>query len=354
MKVNIALVALGLVAPATAQAGLEFCNKTGSSASIAIGYNTADGWTSEGWWNIAAGACKTVISRDLDKTHYYWRAESSDLSWSHANYMFCTSDEVFTIVGDDDCGPRGYDREGFNEIETDGSSSFTMTLTNSGGRQDNTAQGPRDPEEDIVYPDEEYDSAVSDVVSDPPGTHGEPYSITGILSHCDWYDAGLGCTVLADGWSYVASSYDPTPVAILEDLEALGPNVPITISGDMLSYEGTEAFVTIRDYSIGEPDRHQTTRQALQGFWTSEEDANYEILIHGSTYEEFYQQMPDMPLMMHFQTGCPDNPSDAVSFRLVSRDGDEDRCVLVSHVDGSSLELFVAGTMRPLYFQRKN
>lgn len=350
------LVAGAACLPSVAQAGLEFCNQTGLSASVAIGYKSADGWMSEGWWNIDAGACKTVISRDLDKTHYYWRAESRDLSWSHANFMFCTSDEVFTILGDEDCTARGYDREGFNEIETEGFTTFTMNLTHTGdGREDNIADhGPRDPEEGIVYPDEPYDSAASDVVADPPGTHGEPYTITGILSRCDWYDAGVGCTVLADGWSYVASSYDPTPVAVLEELEALGTNVPITISGDMMFYEGTEATVTISDYSFAQPDVFQTTRQAIQGYWQSEDDANYEVLIHGSSFEEYYQQMPDMPLLMHFQTGCPDNPSSGTAFRLVSRDGGEDRCVLVSHVDASSLELFVAGTMRPLYFQRKN
>jgi hypothetical protein len=164
----------------------------------------------------------------------------------------------------------------------------------------------------------------------------------------------LGCTVLADAWSYVASSYDPTPVRVLEALEAMGTNVPINISGDMISYEGTEAFVTISDYSFPLSEPYENTRHALQGFWTSEDDANYEILIHGSSYEEFYQQIPDMQLMMHFQNGCPDNPSNDTAFRLVSRDGTEDRCVLVSHVDASSLELFVAGTMRPLYFQRRN
>lgn len=353
-KVIIAILAI--IAPAAAQAGLEFCNKTDSSASVAIGYNTADGWTSEGWWNIDAGTCKTVVSADLSRAHYYWRAESSELSWTHANYMFCTSDDAFTIVGDENCAARGYDREGFNEIDTEGYATFTMNLTHSGdGREDNIAnQAQRDPEEDIVYPDEEYDSAASDVVSDPPGTHGEPYTITGILSHCDWYDAGLGCTVLADGWSYVASSYDPTPVYLLEELEALGPNVPITISGDMISYDGTEAMVTIRDYSLANPDIYQNTRQSLQGFWQSEEDPNFEVLIHGSTYEEYYQQMPDIPLMMHFQNGCPGNPSNGIAFQLASRDGSEDRCVLVSFVDGSNLELFVAGTMRPLYFHRKN
>jgi uncharacterized membrane protein len=179
MKLVMTCLAVAAIAPTSALAGLEFCNQTGASASIAIGYKAPDGWTSEGWWNIGASECKTVVSRELDKSHYYWRAESSDLSWTHDTYMFCTSEEVFTIVGDDDCGPRGYDREGFNEIETEGYSTFTMNLTNTGGVQnDFVYEGPRDPEEDIVYPDEEYDSAASDVVADPPGTHGEPYSIS--------------------------------------------------------------------------------------------------------------------------------------------------------------------------------
>ena len=43
--------------------------------------------------------------------------------------MFCTSSREYTIVGDTNCGGRGYDRENFREIDTGPTStSFKLTL----------------------------------------------------------------------------------------------------------------------------------------------------------------------------------------------------------------------------------
>lgn len=334
---------LGLaVVAGPAIAGLEFCNQTSASASVAVGYHTEQGWTSEGWWNLEGGECQVVIGGDLTETHYYWRAESRELSWTHAKFMFCTVDEAFTIVGDDECGPRGYEREGFNEIEVGDNTHFTMNLTNSAEAEDSIADhGPG-----------EGDAPMG--AGDPPGTHGEPYTITGLLSHCEWYDAGMGCIVIADGFSYVASSYDPTPLALLEYLETLGPNVPVTVSGDMISSDGTEAMVTIREWEIASADLYAGERSLMQGFWQSDDDASYELLIHGSSFEEYSQQIPSGLLYMHFQEGCPGYPGDGPAFQLVSRLGDEDRCMFLSYVDGNSLELFPAGVMRPLFFTKRN
>lgn len=343
MSARFALWAALLLAPAPALAGLEFCNQTGAKVSVAIGYKGDKGWTSEGWWNFDPTECREVISRDLTLSHYYWRAESAELSWDHENYMFCTSDDVFTIVGDEDCAARGYDREGFNEIETVGYTSFTMSLIHG---SDNLA--PSDPEENIEYPDEGF----IDPNAAAPGTHGEPYSVTGLLSHCDWYDAGLGCTILAGDWAYVASSYDLTDADLLVSMDEQGVNMPVTISGDLMSYEGTEAVVTIREYSLAISDQYAGTRAQMQGFWTSRDDPAFQVLIHGSSYEEYYDQLPDLPLLMQFADQCPASPGDAPVFSLFSRDGTEDRCFYVVAADGQYLELFPAGAMRPLMFDR--
>tara|TARA_R100000322_G_scaffold94439_5_gene59037 strand:+ start:81703 stop:82779 length:1077 start_codon:yes stop_codon:yes gene_type:complete len=358
LKIRAIALALALAAPGAAQAGLEFCNQTGANASVAIGYKGSGGWVSEGWWNVDAGACKTVISRDLDLSHYYWRAESTDLSWSHANYMFCTTDEAFTIVGDEDCAARGYDREGFNELEMTGYTSFTMNLTNEGdGRTGNLNGGGRDPEENIVYPDEnpaQYDSAASDVVIDPVGTHGEPYSITGILSHCDVLDNGIQCTILADGWIYVADSYSPTPLPMLEDLLNAGENRAIQISGDLMDYAGQQANVTIREYSFGNPDAYSVERGLMQGWWTSVDDASYELVIYGSMFEEYYSGNPDLAAFMFYQWGCDSAFDGQIAFQLVSWDGNEQRCASIEYVDDASMSIWVAGTMKPLRFRRAN
>lgn len=345
---------LTCLVPTTAQAGLKFCNETDAKISVAIGYNDGGTWTSEGWWGVDPGACTSVVDGDLTRRYTYWRATSGSHSWEHANFMFCTSPEVFTIVGDENCDTRGYERHGFNEIDHDGLTAFTMTLN---------AGGASVPDRDLPMTgdagDDDWPAIDEPAAGDPgfgpaPGTFGEPYSVAGILSHCDFYDAGLGCTVLANGWSYVATSYDNTDQDLLVALEELGVNVPLSISGDMISYEGSEAMITIRDWQVEGRDPYGAARAALQGFWTSTDDPSYQVLIHGSGFEEFSKQIPGSLALMHFSDGCPGAPGDGPAFTLASRDPSEDRCIFVSGVDGANLELFVAGTMRPLTFRRAN
>lgn len=337
--------------PVSALAGLEFCNNTDQTVSIAIGYANGETWTSEGWWVAEPGNCVSPVKGDLPLSFYYWRATARDYSWEESRFMFCTSSEVFTIEGDTDCEARGYNRSPFNEIALDGARSFTMTLNASGKAP---MPGPDAPIGKAEEEPEIYDEpAAGDPGFGPdPGTYGEPYTISGILSHCDWYDAGLGCTVLSDGWSYLATSYDNTPVDTLVAMDEAGVNAPITISGDMISYEGSEALVTIREWRVGGDDSFAAIRAALQGYWTSADDAAYQLLIHGSSFEEYYDQVPTFSAVMHFGTGCTDAPGDGPSFQLVTRDGTQDRCVFVNGAGAEALDLFVAGTMRPLFFQR--
>lgn len=348
MFVRILIPALFLSAT-PALAGLEFCNKTDVTASVAIGYKGDAGWTSEGWWNVDAGECKTVVSGDLDKSHYYWRSEAKGLTWKHEKYMFCTTSDEFTIVGDEDCVARGYEREEFNEIELAGKTSYTMNLTGSSSpssASETTSKAPQ--------PEPVPEPKPTPVAEDAPGTYGEPYSIAGVLSHCDWYDAGMGCTVVADGWTYVASSYDHTKMSTLEFLEQMPPNSPVVIRGDMISYEGAEAIVTIREWDIGSADAYQGYRVAIQGYWTSEDDPDYQVLIHGSSYEEYYGNIPQDYAFMHFTDQCEASPGGSPAFNIVRRDGSSDVCMYLSGWTDTTLELFPAGSMKPLYFYKAN
>lgn len=55
----VALVALcGFSTPAAAD--FRLCNNTSSRVGIALGYKDAEGWTTEGWWNISARSCETL------------------------------------------------------------------------------------------------------------------------------------------------------------------------------------------------------------------------------------------------------------------------------------------------------
>ncbi len=138
---TFALAALAVVWAGAAQAGLKFCNDTDFVQSVSIGYQGDEDWTSEGWWNVDPGDCATTIPGDLKWQYYYYRAEVDGGDFDGENYFFCTSPQVYTIVGDADCESRGYDKERFREIDVgQGVTDYTMTLVSDSGS--GTPQAP--------------------------------------------------------------------------------------------------------------------------------------------------------------------------------------------------------------------
>lgn len=123
------MVFLGLSAEA-ASADFRLCNKTKSRIGVAIGYKDNQVWTTEGWWNIGANNCETILSGPLVSRFYYIYAVDYDLGgeWSGRSTM-CTKDKMFTIHGIEDCVARGFDRSGFFEIDTGEQKSWTVQLT---------------------------------------------------------------------------------------------------------------------------------------------------------------------------------------------------------------------------------
>ncbi|WP_246429712.1 DUF1036 domain-containing protein [Prosthecomicrobium pneumaticum] len=113
-----------------AHADLRLCNKTTSRVGVAIGYKERQRWTTEGWWNVAANTCETLVSGTLVSRYYYVYAVDYDLGgeWS-GKYTMCTRDRMFTIEGIEDCIARGYDRAGFFEVDTGEQTSWTVQLT---------------------------------------------------------------------------------------------------------------------------------------------------------------------------------------------------------------------------------
>jgi uncharacterized membrane protein len=115
-------------------AGADFrlCNNTGNRVGIAIGYKESEGWTTEGWWNISARSCETVLRGALVARFYYIYAVDYDRGgeWSGQAFM-CTREKEFTIRGTEDCLARGYDRTGFFEVDTGDQPSWTVQLTES-------------------------------------------------------------------------------------------------------------------------------------------------------------------------------------------------------------------------------
>jgi uncharacterized membrane protein len=115
-----------------AHADFRLCNNTGSRVGVALGYKDAEGWTTEGWWNVSARSCETLLRGQLVARYYYIYAVDYDRGgeWSGHAFM-CSREKEFTIRGVDDCLARGYDRTGFFEVDTGQQRSWTVQLTDS-------------------------------------------------------------------------------------------------------------------------------------------------------------------------------------------------------------------------------
>lgn len=130
--VPVLVVGLLCIWASPASADFRLCNNTSSRVGIALGYKDADGWTTEGWWNIASRSCETLLRGTLVARYYYIYAIDYDRGgeWSGQAFM-CSRDKEFTIRGTEDCLARGYDRTGYFEVDTGEQRAWTVQLTDA-------------------------------------------------------------------------------------------------------------------------------------------------------------------------------------------------------------------------------
>jgi uncharacterized membrane protein len=108
----------GGVLSAPAEADFRLCNNTSSRLSVSLAYTDGETWVSEGWWNLKASACETLLRGPLAAEFYYvYAMDERSGEWKGKAFM-CTRDHEFRIVGREDCFVRGYDRTGFFEVDT--------------------------------------------------------------------------------------------------------------------------------------------------------------------------------------------------------------------------------------------
>ena len=138
-----AAILLAFCAPAASD--FRLCNNTGGRVGVALGYKDQEGWVTEGWWNLSARSCETLMRGTLVARFYYVYAIDYDRGgeWSGQAFM-CTRDKEFTIRGTQDCLARGYDRTGFFEVDTGEQGGWTVQLTES-GEQPRTPLQPNSP-----------------------------------------------------------------------------------------------------------------------------------------------------------------------------------------------------------------
>lgn len=123
-------VASSLTAAPAHAIDFRLCNGTDSRVGVAVGYKNGDAWVTEGWWNIAASSCETLLNGPLVARYYYVYAIDYDHGgeWGGTSFM-CTGEKEFTIQGIENCLARGYNRTGFFEIDTGEQRSWTVQLT---------------------------------------------------------------------------------------------------------------------------------------------------------------------------------------------------------------------------------
>ncbi len=132
-RLRAALLAAALLCLATpALADLRICNTTTSRVGVALGYRDAQGWITEGWWNLGARNCETILRGQLAARFYYIHAVDYDRGgeWSGRSQL-CVRNREFTIRGIEDCLARGFDRAGFFEVDTGEQKSWTIQLTDN-------------------------------------------------------------------------------------------------------------------------------------------------------------------------------------------------------------------------------
>ncbi|UXN03692.1 MULTISPECIES: DUF1036 domain-containing protein [unclassified Bartonella] len=121
---------LFLISVNSAMADLRVCNTTQDIVGVAVGYRSDEGWVSEGWWRINKASCETVIVGSLSSRFYYLYAEdeSGKSRWDGPVTM-CGTEAEFKIPGTNDCFARGFQRFGFQEIDTQNQKNWMVQLT---------------------------------------------------------------------------------------------------------------------------------------------------------------------------------------------------------------------------------
>jgi uncharacterized membrane protein len=115
-----------------ARADLRVCNMTPSRVGVAVGYRDAQGWLTEGWFNLKPNACEAVLKGDLNFKYYYVHGVDYDRGgeWGGRSFL-CTREREFTVRGIENCLARGFERTGFFEIDTGEQKNWTVQFTDS-------------------------------------------------------------------------------------------------------------------------------------------------------------------------------------------------------------------------------
>lgn len=125
------LILATLTAVATAaRAELKLCNSTSSRIGVAIGYQDTRGWMTEGWWNIGARSCESLLKGAMPSRYIYVYAIDYERggAWTGKHEM-CVGKRSFAIRDVKDCTGRGFDTAKFYEVDTGSATNWTIRLS---------------------------------------------------------------------------------------------------------------------------------------------------------------------------------------------------------------------------------
>jgi Protein of unknown function (DUF1036) len=83
-------------------ADLTFCNRSDAKMHLSLGVlKQDDGWISQGWWNLAAGECRTVMHGLPARVYYAFAIDENGRSWSaprdQQGGWFCIAPEKYLL-----------------------------------------------------------------------------------------------------------------------------------------------------------------------------------------------------------------------------------------------------------------
>ena len=263
-----------------AQAALDVCNDTAASHNVAIGYESEQGWISEGWWQVPADGCARVVSGDLPRRFYYLRVETEGWGFLDDKLGFCVDDKAFAIVDDDNCARRGYRQEEFARIDT----------------------GPDTP--DFTY-------ALSanlkrDFLNSAPSAASSQLRHIAVFQGClrevDPYVSF--CTFIGEGRRFVVYDDGRTPDALLQQMHSLPQGRSVALTGQREDVFDTTSELILSNIEVLPMDRFDRLLARLQGRWQSVDDPNDSFRVTGAERVNTYAGAETSVEYISIQTQC--------------------------------------------------
>lgn len=138
-----AVLTVTLASAGPTWAGLRVCNHSSQRVDVAFGYPHGQfGWTSEGWWTLSAGQCRTVMRGNLSNRYYYLYATGSGGSvWQgpkgQDGGFFCIQRDRFVFPNRNnekngvlDCAAARLQTKQFFKVDTGGAPNHVHNLSN--------------------------------------------------------------------------------------------------------------------------------------------------------------------------------------------------------------------------------